>query len=146
MKGIIIMVSIGLGSVLSPLTDIAVMLVLTVSAIVFDWITGVTAAAINGELESSVGIHGVFKKIQYLFVIVVAVIMDVLITQGLPLVGVQGDFFSGNLISGIVCVWMILNELISILENLHRGGVPIPDFLGKIIKQIKDKMNEKGID
>ncbi len=142
MKGLLIMVSVGLGGVLSPFADVTVLLTLAVSAIVFDWVSGVTAAAINGELESKVGIAGVFKKIQYLFVIVVSVIMDVLILQGLPLIGVNCENFGGSLITCIVSVWLILNELISILENLNRGGVPLPDFLGRIIKQIKDKMDQ----
>ncbi len=142
MKGFLIMVSVGLGGVLSPFADVTVLLALAVSAIVFDWISGVTAAAINGELESRVGIAGVFKKIQYLFVIVVSVIMDVLIAEGLPLIGVDYTTYGGSLITCIVSIWMILNELISILENLSRGGVPLPEFLGKAIKQIKDNMDE----
>ncbi len=142
MKGRLIMVSVGLGSVLAPFSDITVILFLTLSAIMFDWITGVTAAAINAELESRIGIAGIFKKVQYIFTIVVAIILDVLIAQGMPIVGVDESFFGGALITSIVCVWMILNELISILENLDRGGVPLPDFLGKFIRKIKDKMDE----
>ncbi len=142
MKGRLIMVSVGLGTALAPFSNITVILILTLTAIMFDWVTGVTAAAMNGELESRIGIAGIFKKVQYIFTVVVAVILDILIAQGLPVIGVEEDFFGGILITSIVCVWMILNELISILENLDRGGVPLPDFLGDIIKKIKDKMDQ----
>ena len=33
----------------------------------------------------------------------------------------------------IVAVWLIINELISILENLSELGTPIPPFLVKIV-------------
>ena len=37
----------------------------------------------------------------------------------------------------LVAVWLIINELISVLENLSRIGVPIPNFLKKIINKLK---------
>ena len=44
----------------------------------------------------------------------------------------------------LVTVWLIINELISVLENLSRMGVPIPNFLKKIIDRLKNTVDEKG--
>ena len=43
----------------------------------------------------------------------------------------------------IVTVWLIINELISILENLSKMDVPIPAFLTKIIKKLKTTVEDK---
>ena len=37
----------------------------------------------------------------------------------------------------IVTIWLIVNELISILENLAVIGVPLPKWLTKIIGKLK---------
>ena len=42
-------------------------------------------------------------------------------------------FFFGVLVT----IWLIINELISILENLERLDVPMPKFLVKVIKRLK---------
>jgi phage-related holin len=37
----------------------------------------------------------------------------------------------------LVTVWLILNEVVSILENLSEVGVPLPSFLKKITEKLK---------
>ena len=37
----------------------------------------------------------------------------------------------------LVAVWLIINEMISILENLSKLGVPIPGFLKVLLKKLK---------
>ena len=61
--------------------------------------------------------------------------VDWLIYSGIKSVGVDMGytFFFGVL----VAVWLITNELISILENLESIGVPMPTFLIKIVKRLK---------
>ena len=41
------------------------------------------------------------------------------------------------LIAAIVIVWLIINELISILENVAAIGAPVPEFLLKLIRKLK---------
>ena len=43
----------------------------------------------------------------------------------------------------LVAVWLIINEMISILENLSKLGVPIPDFLTKVIQRLKNSAERK---
>ena len=44
----------------------------------------------------------------------------------------------------IITVWLIINELISILENLGELDVPLPGFLVNIIKTLKNKVEEQA--
>ena len=41
----------------------------------------------------------------------------------------------------IITVWLIINELISILENLGEIGVPLPEFLVNAVKSLKNKVD-----
>ena len=40
-------------------------------------------------------------------------------------------------------VWLICNEVISILENIGDIGVPLPGFLTKIVQGLRSKLEEK---
>ena len=38
----------------------------------------------------------------------------------------------------LVTIWFIINEIISILENLAKIGVPLPKFLMTVIQRLKN--------
>ena len=44
------------------------------------------------------------------------------------------------LAASLVAVWLIVNEIISILENIGDIGVPLPGFLTKIVQGLKSKI------
>ena len=69
-------------------------------------------------------------------------IIDWLISQGLQQINV--DLHYSVFFAVLVAVWLIINELISTLENLSRMGVPIPNFLKKIINRLKTTVDESG--
>lgn len=72
--------------------------------------------------------------------LVFAMIIDWLISQGLQQINVE--FHYSVFFAVLVAVWLIINELISTLENLSRIGVPIPNFLKKIINRLKTTVDE----
>ena len=76
----------------------------------------VAAAWKQSELSSKRGIIGIVKKIGYLALVCVGMLVDWLIYCGLQAVNVNigYTFFFGVLVT----IWLIINELISILENL----------------------------
>lgn len=43
----------------------------------------------------------------------------------------------------IVTIWFIINELISVLENLAEIGIPLPKFLVSLIKRLKVVVENK---
>lgn len=47
------------------------------------------------------------------------------------------------LIACIVAIWLICNELISILENINDIGVTLPPFLQPIVSNLKSQVEQK---
>lgn len=119
---------------------IAVPIMVLIVAMVVDYITGMSAAWYNSELSSKKGIKGIVKKVSYLALVAVAMIVDWLICCGLQQINV--DIKYSVFFAVLVAVWLIINELISTLENLSRMGVPIPNFLKKIINRLKSTVDE----
>lgn len=107
-----------------------------------DYLSGVTAAWIKGELSSRVGIIGIVKKVAYALIIVVGIVVDWVIQTAAEKIGIDaGNFYYFAL---LVIVWLIVNECISILENVSRIGVPIPPFLLKLTQKLKSTTESKG--
>lgn len=73
---------------------------------------------------------------------IVAAVMDWVLYSGLKGVGVniEMSYYLGL----IVVIWLLINECISILENLGEIGVPLPGFLIKGIKKLQKNIEEKG--
>ena len=119
---------------------IVVPLIVLTLVMVIDYITGMAAAYVNAELSSRKGIRGIFKKLGYYSLVCVGVTLDYILCSGLAQIGVYGN----NIFFGlIVTVWLIINELISILENLSRLDVPIPKFLKSVVERLKNNVDDK---
>ena len=72
--------------------------------------------------------------------VVVGAIMDQLLKYASATFGIALPFTF--LIACIVAVWIICNELISILENMIDIGVNIPAFLLPLVKHIRTQVDE----
>ena len=121
---------------------VAVPIIILIVAMIIDYVTGMMSAWLNSELSSKKGIKGIVKKVSYLALVAVAMIVDWLIFQGLQQINVDLNY--SVFFAVLVTVWLIINELISVLENLSRMGVPIPNFLKKLIDGLKNTVDEKG--
>ncbi len=107
-----------------------------------DYISGMANAWASKTLSSKTGILGIVKKLCYLLAVAVAVVADWVIQSAAGKAGLElGNFYAFGL---LVTVWLILNECISIIENLSRLGVPLPAFLVKVIEKLKKTTEEKG--
>ena len=115
--------------------EIAIPLVFLILVMVIDYVTGMVKAWINADLSSKTGIKGIVKKVCYLLVVCVAAVVDWLLASGLQKVGITVEI--NYLFGVIVSIWLIINELISILENLATIGVPMPAFLAAIVRKLK---------
>lgn len=139
-KGIFIMVGSAISSFLGILFIPVLLMVL---CNFLDYITGIFAAPKRGEkINSSIGWHGIVKKICMWLLVVVGVIIDELISYAINTIGWDIPFTF--VVACIVCIWIICNELLSILENLKDIGVPLPAFLAKIVVYIKSKAEQKA--
>ena len=95
--------------------------------IIIDYITGVMCAIENHDLSSEIGFHGIFRKVLILLLVGIANIVDV------HVIG------TGSVLRAAVCFFYISNEGLSILENAAILGLPIPEQLKKVLKQIKNR-------
>ena len=100
----------------------------------FDWITGIILAAVfkksgktkSGALSSKAGHIGLVRKGLTLMVVIMAHCFDLLIGQG-------------NYVRDGAVIAFVVNEAVSILENLGKMGVWVPPILQKAIEILKDK-------
>ena len=140
-KGIIAVILAATGAyfheLLAPLIVLAVVMLA-------DYITGLAEAWVGGTLSSRVGIIGIIKKVAYLFVVGVAIVADWIIQIAASKTGLDlGGFYMFGL---LVTIWLILNECISILENVAEIGAPLPEFLVSLIGKLKKTAEDKGED
>lgn len=134
-------ISAAFAGLLYYLGIVSIPIVMLICAMVIDYATGIMAAWTNSELSSKRGVKGIVKKVGYLALVVAAMILDWLIFQGLQQINVNLHY--SIFFAVFVTVWLIINELISTLENLSRIGVPIPNFMKKLIDRLKTTV-EKG--
>ncbi len=120
---------------------IAIPLVVMTVVMFVDYITGILSAYIHAELSSRKGIVCILKKISYFSLVCVGMAIDYILYSALSQIGIQSEatMFFGL----IVIVWLIINELISILENLSKMEVPIPKFLTSVISRLKTTVEDK---
>lgn len=112
------------------------------AAIALDYLTGTAAALKNGEWSSTVAREGLWHKLGEITALLVAMLCDIALRviihspaasflQDLPL--------PETLFTMLVSVWYIFTELGSIIENAAKLGAPVPDWLRKMIKKLRDK-------
>lgn len=92
--------------------------------IVLDYLTGICKAIHNKKLNSIIGAKGIVKKVGYLIIVAVSVLLD-------EVVGDTGA------IRNIVIYFFVANEGISILENWSAMGLPLPQKIFEVLEQLK---------
>lgn len=127
--------------------------VLTILTIVMtiDYITGMLASKKEGlefpndaryGWSSKKSIRGIYKKAGYIVIVMVAIITDYLIFIISEEIIVASS--SRTAFGIMVSIWLVLNELISILENAGRMGAQLPDFLKKVLSDLKNDVEDSG--
>lgn len=119
-------------------------LLVLLGVMILDYITGMVKAGISGNLNSSRGWQGLLKKLMYAVTVAIAMVADYLLYIGGSQIGI--DMHESAYFGTLVSIWLIINECISILENLSEIGVPMPGFLGRILQRVQDKVDETGND
>lgn len=112
-------------------------MILLFTVIVCDYVSGLTAAWTTKSLSSRVGILGIVKKVSYLLLVAVGVIIDLTLQSGLA--DVLPSLFGEDChpVALLVIIWLVVNECLSILENLTEIGIPMPGFLSRIVAKLK---------
>lgn len=97
---------------------------------VLDYITGVIAASVNHQLSSKIGYRGFLKKITMVLGISAVAIVQTAIPD-VP-----------YLLTSFV-LFFILNESISILENMDRAGIKLPSQLVRLLISRRDQLDSE---
>ena len=94
-----------------------------------DYFSGVIAAGVKKELSSDIGYSGIMKKLCIFMIVAVANVVDTNIIN------------AGGAIRNATIFFYLSNEGISILENVVVIGLPVPEKLKVILKQIGSEDN-----
>lgn len=128
---IIRMVSTALGAIVGYLYGgWTAMLNALLILVVIDFLTGWAAAWINGELRSMKGYIGIAKKVGIFLFVTVAHVID----------GVLGDM---HFLRDAVIFFYIANELLSIIENAGKMGIPMPPAFINAVAVLQEKAGVK---
>ena len=123
---------------------------LLLALMVIDYMSGMAASAVEAldhpddssyGWSSKKGAKGIAKKVGYLFVIAVTMVIDYIIIHTTD---VLGWGLPNTMLSLLVTAWYLLNESLSITENAGRMGAPVPGWLMKYIAALKNKIDNKG--
>jgi toxin secretion/phage lysis holin len=94
--------------------------------VVLDYVTGFAAAAKEGKLNSEVGMWGIAKKVGIFAIVAAAHLVDTAL----------GD---AHLFRDAAIFFFLANELLSVIENAGRIGVPIPPVLQQAVEVLRGK-------
>lgn len=121
---------------------LAVPVILLVTCNLIDYATGLMASKYRSQdINSYKSIRGIFKKVSMWLLVVVGAIIDELLLYAATTIGKPMPVTF--LIACVVAMWLICNEIISILENIQDMGVNIPAFLQPLVKHIRSQVEEQ---
>jgi len=103
-----------------------------ITFVIIDYITGLMVAVLEKKLSSEVGFRGIFKKVLIFTLVGVGNIIDVYLIK------------NGSAIRTAVIFFYVSNEGISIIENSAKVGLPIPEKLKDVLKQLNKEDKNNG--
>ncbi|NGP59970.1 phage holin family protein [Paenibacillus thiaminolyticus] len=121
------------GIVVALYGDWPSLLTILLIVVAIDYATGVMAAGAEGKLKSSIGLIGIARKV-FIFMVV---------SVGHQVDSVLGD---QHMLRDATIFFYLANELLSIIENGGRLGVPLPQALIKTVEVLKAKGGEQQDD
>ena len=127
----------------SMLGVLTIPVILMVACNVLDYATGLMASTYRSQdINSYKSIRGIMKKVCMWLLVVAGAVIDQLLLYASQTVGITLPFTF--LVACIVAIWIICNEIISILENIKDMGVTIPAFLIPLVTHVKSQVEEKA--
>ena len=115
------------------LVTLEVLFMIFFGAIVTDFITGVLVAAKQGKLKSRTCSNGMFRSIGECIVLVIFILMDRLVPEL-------------SLILSTFILGFIFKEGLSVVENLVKLDVWVPDSIKQMLEVGVNKVNSKEVE
>ena len=138
--------SVLVGTISSLYQQYAAILILVILAICLDVVTGLIKAKATGTpLDSKIGTVGFWKKMSFLVSFMFGIFMDVFVPFLLSIINIELPF---NCPFGfIVGVYIILNESISVCENIYKTNPnAIPKWIIKFLTASVDEIDKNKKD
>lgn len=85
-------------------------------------------------------VKNLFKKIGYVFIILIALCMNYAICNIFPFLGITVSD-SGTLVIAVI-TWINLSQMLDCLDNAKQFGVSIPAFFKKMLNDWKNTINK----
>ena len=120
-------VTTGVGAIVGYIFgEWSVLLQILLAFVIIDYVSGLLASGVEGKLSSEVGFKGIAKKIMIFVLVAVGHLVDKAI----------GD---GSMVQNAIIFFYLGNELLSILENAGRTGLPVPEQVKNAVDVLKGK-------
>ncbi len=117
-------------------------MILLVACNLIDYATGLMASKYRAQdINSYKSIRGIFKKVSMWLLVVVGAIIDEMLLYASTSIGWKSPVTF--LVACVVAMWLICNEIISILENIQDMGVNIPAFMQPLVKHIRSQVEDQ---
>ena len=138
--------SVILGGLATFFGQYGLFIALVAVAVILDVITGLVKVKATGEgLSSDKATKGFWKKISLFVGLSFGIFLDYAVATVLAEVGV--GVVPELPFALIICAYIIINEAISISENLYLTNPDgFPPAIGKMLKVAKDKIEDKNKD
>lgn len=136
--------SVALGGLAAFFGQYGLFIALVAVAVVLDVITGLVKVKATGEgLSSDKATKGFWKKISLFVGLAFGIFLDYAVATVLTEVGVNVGLELPFAL--IICAYIIINEAISISENLYLTNPDgFPPAIGKMLKVAKDKIEDSN--
>lgn len=102
-----------------------------IAFVAVDYITGVMCAIVDKNLSSEVGFKGICRKVLIFLLVGIAHILDA------QVIG------AGSVLRTAIIFFYLSNEGVSLLENAAHLGLPVPEKLKDVLKQLHDRAESK---
>ena len=99
--------------------------------VVIDYITGVMCAVVDKTLSSAIGFKGICRKVLIFALVGIGHILDT------HVIG------SGSVMRTAILFFYISNEGVSLVENAVHLGLPVPQKLKDVLKQLHNRSEKE---
>ena len=103
-----------------------------VAFVIIDYITGLMAAVIEKKLSSEIGFKGIFKKVLIFILVGIGHTIDFYLIE------------KGSAVRTAVIFFYLSNEGLSIIENASRIGLPVPEQLRIVFRELRKEDKKDG--
>lgn len=136
------LISLILGAWATFTQQYAIILGFIITVITLDVVTGLIKAKAIGEgWKSKKGFKGFWKKISLLVAFGFGIFLDCFIPYALSVISIELPFSSPFAL--VVGVYIILNESISVCENLYEiNPHTLPNWIKSLLSNANDKLNK----